>query len=146
MNYKGIIFYLGIFTLLLSLFSFINIFYSFYFDFIIGLNSYLITFFISLILGIFFYFVGRSYSKDISLTDQIVFILLAFILVPALISIPYYYSIYDISILNSYFESISGFTTTGFSIIDRIENIDKPLILWRSSSQWMGGLLFFYTL
>ena len=90
MNYKGILFFLGVFTLILSLFSFVNIFYSVYFDFIISLNSYLITFSISFLLGVFFYFLGRNYSKDISLTDQIIFILLSFILIPVLISIPYY--------------------------------------------------------
>ena len=145
MNYKSILFFLGNYLLLVSIFSILNIFYSIYFDFAIGLNSYLITFFISLIIGLFFYYLGYNHSKDISLTDQIIFILLAFILIPLLIAIPYYYSIYDISFLNSYFESISGFTTTGFSIIDNIERIDAPLILWRSSSQWIGGLLFLLT-
>ena len=146
MNYKGIRFFLGVFTLILSLFSFVNIFYSVYFDFIISLNSYLITFSISFLLGIFFYFLGRNYSKDISLTDQIIFILLSFILIPVLISIPYYLSIYNITFLDAYFESISGFTTTGFSIIYDIQNIDEALILWRSSSQWMGGFLFLFVI
>ena len=118
MNYKGILFFLGIYTLLVSLFSIINIFYSIYFDFFIGLNSYLITFSISLILGCLFYFVGRNYSKDITLTDQVIFILFSFLLIPFLISIPYFLSIYDIGLLNAYFESVSGFTTTGFSIIE----------------------------
>ena len=85
---------------------------------------------------------GRNYGKDITLTDQIIFVVLSFILIPCLISIPYVLSIYDIGLLNSYFESVSGFTTTGFSIIEDVENIDEPLMLWRSSSQWMGGLLF----
>ena len=44
--------------------------------------------------------------------------------------------------MDSYFESISGFTTTGFSIINNIGMIDSPLLLWRSSSQWIGGLIF----
>ena len=142
MNYKGIIFFLGIYSLLISFFSIINIFYSIYFDFIIGLNSYLVTFFISSILGFLFYFIGRNHYKDISLSDQIIFILLSFILIPFLISIPYVLSIYDISLLNAYFESVSGFTTTGFSILYDVQEIDEPLVLWRSSSQWMGGLLF----
>jgi trk system potassium uptake protein TrkH len=86
--------------------------------------------------------VGRNHSKDITLTDQIIFIVLSFILIPFLISIPYALSIYDIGLLNSYFESVSGFTTTGFSIIENVENVDEPLVLWRSSSQWLGGLLF----
>jgi len=128
--------------LLVSLFSILNILYSIYFDFIIDLNSYLITFFVSLIVGSSFYYVGRNYSKDITLTDQIIFIVLSFILIPFLISIPYGFSIYNISLLNSYFESVSGFTTTGFSIIENVESIDEPLLLWRSSSQWLGGLLF----
>ena len=85
---------------------------------------------------------GRNHSKDITLTDQIIFIVLSFILIPFLISIPYVLSIYDIGLLNSYVESVSGFTTTGFSIIENVENVDEPLILWRSSSQWLGGLLF----
>ena len=142
MNYKAILFFLGIYSLLVSLFCVLNIFYSIYFDFAIGINSYLATFLISLILGLLFHFVGRNYKKDINLTDQIIFILLSFIFIPCLIAIPYYLSIYNIGLLNSYFESISGFTTTGFSIILDVNNIDEPLILWRSSSQWMGGLLF----
>ena len=142
MNYKGILFFLGIYSILVSFFSILNIFYSIYFDFIIGLNGYLITFFISLILGLLFCYIGHKHKKDISLTDQIIFIFLSFILIPFLISIPFYFSIYSIDLLNSYFESVSGFTATGFSIIHNIDDIDEPLVLWRSSSQWMGGLLF----
>ena len=142
MNYKGILFFLGVYTLIVALLSIINIFYSIYFDFIIGLNSYLITFGISFFVGGLFFFIGRNHNKDIVLTDQIIFILLSFLLIPILISIPYVLSIYDIGFLNAYFESVSGFTTTGFSIIYNINDIDEPLLLWRSSSQWMGGLLF----
>jgi len=142
MNYKSILFFLGIYSLLVSVLSILNILYSIYFDFIIGLNSYLLTFFISLIIGFLFYYVGRHHNKDINLADQIIFVVLSFILIPCLISIPYALSIYDIGLLDSYFESVSGFTTTGFSIIQNIENIDEPLMLWRSSSQWLGGLLF----
>ena len=142
MNYKSILFYLGIYSLLVSFFSIINIFYSIYFDFIIGLNAYLLTFFISTTIGFLFYFIGRNHRKHISLREQIIFILLVFILIPCLISIPYYLSIYDFSLINSYFESVSGLTATGFSIINNVNNIDEPLILWRSSSQWIGGLIF----
>ena len=106
------------------------------------MNSYLITLSLSLILGSIFYFIGRNNNKDISLTDQIFFILLSFITMPFLISIPYYLSIYDIGLIDAYFESVSGFTTTGFSIIYNINYLDEPLKLWRSSSQWIGGLFF----
>ena len=142
MNYKGILFFLGIYSLFISFFSFLNILYSNYFNFSLDLNSYLITLIISLTIGIFFYFLGKNYNKNISLSDQIILIILSFIFLPLLISVPYNLSIYDINFINSYFESVSGFTVTGFSIIDNIREIDEPLLLWRSSSQWLGGLFF----
>jgi trk system potassium uptake protein len=142
MNHKSILFFLGINFLLVSFFSILNILYSIYFEFTIAANSYLFTFFISIILGILFFYIGRNEKKNISLIDQITFIGLSFVLVPFLISIPYIFSVYDIGILDSYFESVSGFTTTGFSVIENIHVIDEPLLLWRSSSQWLGGFLF----
>ena len=144
MNYKSILFFLGIYSLLIAFLSILNIFYSIYFEFIIGLHSYITTFLISLSLGILFYFLGRNHYKDITLSNQLIYIILSFVTLPFLISIPYYLSIYDINFLNSYFESVSGFTTTGFSTIHNIDNIDKPLLLWRSSSQWIGGFLFLF--
>ena len=142
MNYKSVLFFLGIFFLFVSFFSILNILYSIYFDFILDLNSYLITLVISLLVGSLFCYVGRRHSKNISLNAQTVFIVLSFIFIPLLISIPYFFSIYNIGLLNSYFESVSGFTTTGFSIIENVKDIDEPLLLWRSSSQWLGGLFF----
>ena len=142
MNYKSILFFLGIFTLFVSIFSFLNILYSIYFDSISGFNSYVITLLISLVVGFLFTYVGRNHGRNISLSDQIVFIVLSFIIIPFLISIPYFFSIYNIGLLNSYFESVSGLTTTGFTIMQNVSDIDEPLMLWRSSSQWMGGLLF----
>ena len=144
MNRKSIFFYIGLFTLLISLFSILNILYSIYFDFFLGLNSYIITLILSLSIGTLFCYIGRNDRKNFDLVNQITFIILSFLFLPLLISIPYFLSIYNISFLNAYFESISGFTTTGFSILSNIEMIDEPLLLWRSSSQWIGGLFFLF--
>ena len=142
MNYKGILFFLGIYSLFISFFSFLNILYSYYFNSISNLGSYIICLIVSLISGLCFCLFGRKNNKNISLSDQIILILLSFIFIPLLICIPYFLSIYDFNFLNSYFESVSGFTTTGFSIIKNNDKIDEPLLLWRSSSQWLGGLFF----
>ena len=48
--------------------------------------------------------------------------------------------------MNAFFESVSGFTSTGFSIFDNIKHIDEGLILWRSSIQWIGGLYFLFSI
>ena len=63
-----------------------------------------------------------------------------------LIAIPFYLSNYQVTFLNSIFESISGLTGTGFSIFKNIKYLDPTLILWRSSSQWIGGLFFLFFL
>ena len=56
------------------------------------------------------------------------------------------YCIYNLTFLNSYFESISGFTSTGFTIFENIKQIDQSLVLWRSSIQWIGGLYFLFSI
>jgi trk system potassium uptake protein len=142
MNYKAILFFLGIYSIFVTFFSILNILYSIYFNFIIDINAYIITLIISLFLGSLFLFIGKENSKNISLSEQIFFIILSFLYVPLLFSIPYYLSIHNIGFINSYFESMSGITTTGFSIIPNIKSINEPLLLWRSSSQWFGGLMF----
>ena len=61
-------------------------------------------------------------------------------------SLPFYFSIYNVSFINSFFEAISGFTSTGFTIFENIKHIDQSLILWRSSIQWIGGLYFLFSI
>ena len=142
MNYKSIFFFIGFNLILVSIFSVLNILYSFYFNFLIDIDSYIITFLSSVTIGSILVFIGFNDYKKINLPEQIISIFLSFLLVPLFISIPYFQSIYDISILNSYFESVSGLTSTGFSILKNVDDLNEPLILWRSSSQWCGGLLF----
>ena len=48
--------------------------------------------------------------------------------------------------MNSYFEAISGFTSTGFTIFENIKQLDESLILWRSTSQWIGGIYFLFSI
>ena len=95
MNHKGILFFLGIYSLFISFLSILNILYSIYFNFIIDIDSYVITLIISLLIGSLFCFIGRESHTNISISNQIFFILLSFLLIPLYISIPYYLSIYN---------------------------------------------------
>ena len=146
MNVRGILFFFGIYSLSVSFFSILNILYSIYFDFSLNINSYFIVFFISLIFGFPFCYLNLNINKNLNLTEQILLIFLTFLLIPLLFSIPYFLSSYNYSFLDSYFESVSGFTGTGFSISKNINFIDEPLLIWRSSSQWLGGLIFLISL
>tara|TARA_A100001011_G_scaffold379748_1_gene446160 strand:- start:439 stop:1788 length:1350 start_codon:yes stop_codon:yes gene_type:complete len=119
-----------------------NIFYSFYFDYLRNVESYLIVLFSSLLIGFAFFYIGKNEREKINIFEQIFLILLIYFLVSLFILIPFYFNDYNISFIDSYFESISGLTGTGFSIFDSIRYIDAPLVLWRSSSQWVGGFYF----
>jgi trk system potassium uptake protein TrkH len=142
-NFKLI--YLSVFCGIISILSFINIIYSYYFNLYLNLSSYVYSLVVSLFLALLFYYTNNSKSK-ISIYEKILTILLGYFLLPLIISIPFYFSIYDLTFINSYFESISGFTSTGFTIFENIKHVDQSLILWRSSSQWIGGLYFLFSI
>lgn len=67
-------------------------------------------------------------------------------MLPLILSMPFYFSIYNLTFLNAFFEFVSGFTSTGFTIFENIKHIDQGLILWRSSIQWIGGLYFLFSI
>ena len=138
--------YLSVFLALISVLSFFNILYSYYFNLYLNLNTYIWTFFISLLFFIIFFFHKNKEEKKDSIYEKIVTIVFGYFFLPLIISIPFYFSIYNLTFLNSYFESISGFTSTGFTIFDNIKHIDQSLIIWRSSTQWIGGLYFLFSI
>ena len=142
MNFKPILFFLGLFILPLSILSFVNILYSTYFDYFLSIESYTFTFFITLFFGILFCIYGKGSIKKINFYEQLVLIILVYTFSSLFISLPYYFSNYQILFIDALFESFSGITSTGFSIFDNIKYLDPTLILWRSSSQWIGGLYF----
>ncbi len=138
--------YLSSFLILIGIFSFFNIIYSNYFDIFFNIENYVYTLFISLFIGGLLLFFNRANFQKITLYEKIFTVLIGYLFLPLIISIPYYFSIQNISFLNSYFEAISGFTSTGFTIFENIKQLDESLILWRSTSQWIGGIFFLFSI
>ena len=138
--------YFGIFFLVISFFSFFNIIYSYYFNLLNNLNNYIYTFGITLIIGIFLIVFKKYKYEKIPLFDRILIVLIGYLVLPFLISIPYFFNLDNIGLINCYFEAVSGFTSTGFTIFKELDQLDKTLILWRSSSQWIGGLYFLFSI
>ena len=137
--------YLSFFFLLISFFSLINITYCYYFNIYLNIDTYIYTLIISLILGFGLLSLKIKILK-INIYHKILTVISGYFLIPLIISIPYYLSIYNISFLNCYFEAVSGFTSTGFSIFQNIKHLDESLILWRSTSQWIGGIYFLFSI
>ena len=146
MNLKSISFYLSLFCFPISFLAFINILYASYFDYFLSIDTYFSTLIISLLIGFGLFYYGRNSKKNINFIDQLILIIISYFLTAILIAIPFYLSNYQVTFLNSIFESISGLTGTGFSIFKDIKYLDPTLILWRSSSQWIGGLFFLFFL
>ena len=145
MNYIKLI-YLSVFCGLIAILSFFNIIYSYYLNLYLNLNTYVYTFIISGFLAIIFSLIDKNNENKITIYSKIITIFFGYFLLPLIISIPFYFSNYNLTFIDSYFESISGFTSTGFTIFDNIKHIDQGLILWRSSSQWVGGLYFLFSI
>ncbi len=138
--------YFGIFFLIISFFSFFNIIYSYYFNLLNNLSNYIFTFIITLIIGLFLILFKNYKFEKINLFERILIVLIGYLILPIAISIPYYFNIDDLGLIDCYFEAISGFTSTGFTIFNDLNQLDQTLILWRSSSQWIGGLYFLFSI
>ena len=145
MNYIKLI-YLSVFCGIISILSFFNIVYSYYLNLYLNLNTYVYTFVLSILLTLLFYLSKSNEAKKTTIYEKILTVFLGYFLLPLIIAIPFYFSIYNLTFVNSYFEAISGFTSTGFTIFDNINHIDQSLILWRSASQWVGGLYFLFSI
>ena len=138
--------YISLFSFLISLFSFFNIIYSNYFDIFFNIETYIYTFVISFILGSALFLISQKSAKKITIFEKILTVLSGYILFPLIISIPYYFSIQNLSFISSYLEAVSGFTSTGFTVFENIKQLDESLILWRSTSQWIGGIYFLFSI
>ena len=138
--------YLGIFSIIISILSFFNIIYSNYFNLYLNIDSYVYSLLVSILFGLTFLIKKKDIDNKISIYEKIIIVFSGYIILPIFISIPYYFSIYNITFIDAYFEAVSGFTSTGFSIFENIKHLDESLILWRSSSQWIGGLYFLFSI
>ena len=145
MNYIKLI-YLSVFCGIISILSFFNIVYSYYLNLYLNLNTYIYTFLLSIILTVLFYLSKSNEEKKTTIYEKILTVLFGYFFLPVIIAVPFYFSIYNLTFINSYFEAISGFTSTGFTIFNNINHIDQSLILWRSASQWIGGLYFLFSI
>jgi len=79
-------------------------------------------------------------SKSMSTRDGFLFVTLSWIFASLIGALPFYISGAIPSFADAYFETISGFTTTGASILTSIETLPKSILFWRSLTHWLGGM------
>ncbi len=137
--------YLSFFFGLITILSFFNVIYSYYLNLYLNLNTYYLSLILSFLIALIFYKFEKV-KKKVTIFEKILTVFFGYLTIPIVLSFPFYFSIYNLSFLDSFFEAISGFTSTGFTIFDNIKQIDQSLILWRSSIQWIGGLYFLFSI
>ena len=136
--------YLSFFIGLISILSFFNIIYSYYLNLYLNLNTYYYSFVLSLIISVLFFKLGK-YQKKQTIFDKILTVFFGYLLLPLILSIPFYFSIYNLTFLN--------FTLNQYQVLPQ-----QDLAFWeyktyrskfdfmRSSTQWMGGLYFLFSI
>ena len=107
-------------------------------------------FLVSVFIGLFFAFIlrylGRNSDNTLSRRDAYLVVTLSWIVFSFFGTFPFTLSGYIHSFTDAYFETMSGFTTTGATIIDDVESFPHALLFWRSLTQWIGGLgIVFFT-
>lgn len=102
--------------------------------------AFLITIGIALALGLVFKFVSNPGNKVIYAKEGFVIVTYAWILMSAIGALPFFLSGEIPNYVDAFFETVSGFTTTGASILTDIEAMSRGLLFWRSFTHWIGGM------
>ncbi len=99
------------------------------------------AFFALLVIGFLLYFPVRHHKQELRLRDGFMVVVMFWTVLGVAGGLPIYLSgVYDISITDSVFESISGLTTTGATVIVGIDDLPHSLLLYRQQLQWLGGM------
>ena len=109
--------------------------------------AFIISAALSVLAGVAFSYFGRNSEKRFGRRDGYIVVTLSWIVFSLFGMLPYRLSGYIPSVTDAFFETMSGFTTTGASILDNIEELPHGLLFWRSMTQWIGGLgIVFFTI
>ena len=95
---------------------------------------------VSIIFGILFFITNLDHDKKISLSQAFILTALAWLSIALFGSLPFIFSNLELSITDAVFESMSGITTTGSTIITNLNETPKGILLWRAMLQWLGGI------
>tara|TARA_B100000131_G_scaffold142492_1_gene138651 strand:- start:741 stop:2180 length:1440 start_codon:yes stop_codon:yes gene_type:complete len=137
-NYKTVFFTLGILQIILAIFMLIPLIVQFIYNEID--SSFLAASIVTIIFGILFFLSNLDHEKKLNLQQAFLLTALSWLSIAIFGSLPFIFSSVNFSFTNAFFESMSGITTTGSTIISNLENMPKGILLWRAILQWLGGI------
>ena len=137
-NYKTVFFTLGILQIILGVFMFVPIIIQFVYSEVD--SSFFGASIVTIIFGTLFFLSNLDHDKKLTLQQAFLLTALSWFSIAIFGSLPFVFSDLDFSFTNAFFESMSGITTTGSTIISNLNEMPKGILLWRAILQWLGGI------
>ena len=137
-NYKTVFFTLGILQIILGIFMLIPIIIQFFYNEID--SSFFGASIVTIIFGTLFFLSNLDHDKKLNLQQAFLLTSLSWLSIAIFGSLPFIFSNIEFSFTNAFFESMSGITTTGSTIISNLESMPKGILFWRAILQWLGGI------
>ena len=137
-NYKTVFFTLGILQVILGVSMFIPIIAQFIYSEID--SSFFGASIVTIIFGTLFFLSNLDHDKKLNLQQAFLLTALSWLSIAIFGSLPFVLSSVEFSFTNAFFESMSGITTTGSTIIANLESMPKGILFWRAILQWLGGI------
>tara|TARA_Y100000590_G_scaffold277931_1_gene311977 strand:- start:7573 stop:9021 length:1449 start_codon:yes stop_codon:yes gene_type:complete len=137
-NYKTVFFATGVLLIILGVFMLIPFFIQFIYE--EKDNTFLSSASITAFIGILLVLTNLEESRKLNLQQAFLLTTLSWLSIAAFGCIPFLLSNLNLSFIDAFFESMSGITTTGSTIITDLDNTPKSILIWRAILQWLGGI------
>ena len=137
-NYKTVFFTFGLLQIVLGLSMIIPIIIQFIFNELD--SSFIGPSIICIIFGVLFFLSNFDHDKKLNLPQAFLLTTLSWLGIALFGALPFMFSNLELSITDSIFESMSGVTTTGSTVITNLNEAPKAILLWRAILQWLGGI------
>ena len=137
-NYKTVFYTLGTLQIVLGVFMLIPVIIQLIYN---ELDSgFVSASIITIVFGVLFFLSNLDHNKNIDLPQTFVLTALSWLSIALFGSLPFIFSDLSLNFTDAFFESMSGITTTGSTILTDIDNTPKGILLWRAILQWLGGI------
>ena len=137
-NYKTVFFTLGVLQVILGLAMIIPVIIQFIYNELD--SSFISSGIITIVFGILFFLSNLDHDKKLNLPQAFLLTALSWLSIAIFGSLPFVFSNLNLNITDAFFESMSGITTTGSTVIINLDIAPKSILLWRAILQWLGGI------
>ena len=137
-NYKTVFFAIGVLLVILGAFMLIPFFVQFIYD--EKNNTFLLSASITAFIGTLLVLTNLEENKKLNLQQAFLLTTLSWLGIAIFGCLPFLLSNLNLSLVDAFFESMSGITTTGSTIITNLDDAPKSILIWRAILQWLGGI------